>query len=75
MSRPANSPIIECARSAKSFRQAIRRTAAGTEERKRLFSEHLFQFVPLATHIRHVLNEREGHLAPRVRFEPELRTI
>jgi NitT/TauT family transport system ATP-binding protein len=28
--------------------------------------------VPLAAHIRHVLNEREGHLAPRVRFESEL---
>ncbi|MGD0291585.1 MAG: nitrate/sulfonate/bicarbonate ABC transporter ATP-binding protein [Candidatus Binataceae bacterium] len=45
---------------------------SGTEERKRLFSEHLLRFVPLAAHIRHVLNEREGHLAPRVRFESEL---
>ena len=26
----------------------------------------------LAAHIRHVVNEREGHLAPRVRFESEL---
>jgi NitT/TauT family transport system ATP-binding protein len=58
---------------------AIRLTAAGrvfaqsgTEERKRLFREHLIRFVPLAAHIRHVLNEREGHLAPRVRFESEL---
>ena len=58
---------------------AIKLTAAGrvfvqsgTEERKRLFSEHLLRFVPLAAHIRHVLNEREGHLAPRVRFESEL---
>ena len=42
------------------------------EERKRLFSEHLLQFVPLAAHIHHVLNEREGHLAPMVRFESEL---
>jgi NitT/TauT family transport system ATP-binding protein len=45
---------------------------SGTEERKRLFSEHLLRFVPLAAHIRHVLDEREGHLAPRVRFESEL---
>jgi NitT/TauT family transport system ATP-binding protein len=58
---------------------AIKLTAAGrlfaqsgTEERKRLFSEHLLRFVPLAAHIRHVLDERKGHLAPRVRFESEL---
>jgi NitT/TauT family transport system ATP-binding protein len=58
---------------------AIKLTAAGqvfaqseVEERKRLFREHLLRFVPLAAHILHVLNEREGHLAPRVRFESEL---
>jgi NitT/TauT family transport system ATP-binding protein len=28
--------------------------------------------VPLAQHIRHVLDERPGHHAPRVRFEQEL---
>jgi len=57
----------------------IRLTAAGrvfaesgTEERKRLFREHLLRFVPLAAHIRQVLEEREGHHAPRVRFESEL---
>lgn len=57
----------------------IRLTAAGgvfarsgTEERKRLFKEHLLQFVPLAAHICHVLDEREGHVAPSVRFESEL---
>ena len=58
---------------------AIKLTAAGrvfaqsgTDERKRLFREHLLQFVPLAAHIRHILDEREGHVAPRERFEPEL---
>ena len=45
---------------------------SGTEERKRLFREHLLQFVPLAAHVRHVLDEREGHTAPIVRFESEL---
>lgn len=45
---------------------------SGTDERKRLFKEHLLQFVPLAAHIRHILDEREGHLAPSVRFESEL---
>lgn len=58
---------------------AIKLTAAGrifaqsgAEERKRLFKEHLLRFVPFAAHIRHVLDEREGHSAPRVRFESEL---
>jgi NitT/TauT family transport system ATP-binding protein len=58
---------------------AIKLTAAGrvfaqtdTEERKRLFREHLIRFVPLAAHIRHVLDEREQHQAPRARFEFEL---
>ncbi len=45
---------------------------SGTEERKRLFREHLLRFVPLAAHIRQVLDEREGHRAPRARFEFEL---
>ena len=45
---------------------------SGTEERKRLFREHLLRFVPLAAHIRQVLDERAGHDAPRERFEFEL---
>ncbi|OIQ87904.1 bicarbonate transport ATP-binding protein CmpD [mine drainage metagenome] len=45
---------------------------AGINERKRLFRKHLLQFVPLAAHIRHVLDDRRGHWAPRVRFESEL---
>ena len=59
--------------------RAIKLTAAGrvfaqsdTDERKRLFREHLLRFVPLAAHIRQVLDEREGHRAPRERFELEL---
>jgi NitT/TauT family transport system ATP-binding protein len=58
---------------------AVKLTAAGrvfaqsgTEERKRLFREHLIRFVPLAAHIRRVLDEREEHRAPRGRFEFEL---
>jgi NitT/TauT family transport system ATP-binding protein len=45
---------------------------SGTEERKRVFREHLIRFVPLTAHIRHVLDEREQHRAPRARFEFEL---
>jgi NitT/TauT family transport system ATP-binding protein len=58
---------------------AIKLTAAvrvfaqsATEERKRLFREHLIRFVPLAAHIRHVLDEREEYRAPRARFEFEI---
>jgi hypothetical protein len=58
---------------------ALKLTAAGrvfargdTDERKRLFKEHLLRFVPLAAHICRVLKERQGHRAPRVRFETEL---
>jgi NitT/TauT family transport system ATP-binding protein len=57
----------------------IKLTAAGrvfaqssTDERKRLFREHLIRFVPLTAHIRHILDEREEHRAPRERFEFEL---
>jgi NitT/TauT family transport system ATP-binding protein len=57
----------------------IKLTAAGhvyvqanDDERKRLFREHLMQFVPLVAHIREVLDERDGHRAPRERFELEL---
>ena len=57
----------------------IKLTAAGrvfaqssTNERKRLFREHLIRFVPLTARIRHVLDEREEHRAPRERFEFEL---
>lgn len=46
--------------------------SSATEDRKRLFNEHLRKFVPLAGHIRRILEEREGHRAPRVRFESEL---
>ncbi len=45
---------------------------ADTEERKRVFKEHLLNFVPLAAHIRRILDERAGHSAPRQRFEVEL---
>ncbi|MFO1060568.1 MAG: nitrate/sulfonate/bicarbonate ABC transporter ATP-binding protein [Dongiaceae bacterium] len=57
----------------------IRLTASGrqfaesdTQARKRLFAERLLQSVPLAAHIRRVLDERPGHRAPRLRFETEL---
>lgn len=46
--------------------------AADTEARKRLFREHLLHFVPLAAHIKHVLDDRAVHRAPKLRFATEL---
>ena len=45
---------------------------ADPEHRKRVFAQRLRANVPLAAHIRRILDERPGHRAPLVRFEPEL---
>jgi NitT/TauT family transport system ATP-binding protein len=57
----------------------IRLTAEGqefarseTDQRKRLFARHLLSYVPLAAHLRRVLDERSSHAAPRSRFLDEL---
>jgi NitT/TauT family transport system ATP-binding protein len=57
----------------------IRLTEAGMafanaemDERKRLFRRHLLGYVPLAQHIRRVLDERASHTAPKSRFFDEL---
>jgi NitT/TauT family transport system ATP-binding protein len=42
------------------------------DERKRLFKQHLLAYVPLAAHIKHVLDERASHRAPASRFRDEL---
>ena len=42
------------------------------DERKRIFARLLIRYVPLAAHIRRVLDERESHTAPRTRFLDEL---
>ena len=44
----------------------------GTDDRKRLFQRQLLTYVPLAEHIRHVLQERANHMAPKSRFFDEL---
>jgi NitT/TauT family transport system ATP-binding protein len=43
-----------------------------TDERKRLFARHLITYVPLAAHVRRVLDERASHSAPKSRFFDEL---
>ncbi len=57
----------------------IRLTEAGlafarseTDERKHLFARHLLTYVPLAAHVRRVLDERSSHTAPKSRFFDEL---
>lgn len=59
--------------------KTLKLTAAGrvfaqgaTAQRKALFREHLLRFVPLAARIHRILEERDDHQAPRVRFEAEL---
>ena len=42
------------------------------DDRKRLFAQHLLTYVPLAGHIRRVLDERGAHRAPASRFRDEL---
>jgi NitT/TauT family transport system ATP-binding protein len=57
----------------------IRLTAAGqryagadVDARKQLFAQHLLTYVPLAGHIRRILDERPQHKAPARRFRDEL---
>jgi NitT/TauT family transport system ATP-binding protein len=45
---------------------------AGMDDRKRLFQRQLITYVPLAAHIRRVLQERANHTAPKSRFLDEL---
>jgi NitT/TauT family transport system ATP-binding protein len=45
---------------------------ADQDERKKLFAQHLLTYVPLAGHIKHVLDERAAHRAPASRFRDEL---
>jgi NitT/TauT family transport system ATP-binding protein len=42
------------------------------DERKKLFAQHLVTYVPLAGHIKRVLDERASHRAPATRFRDEL---
>jgi NitT/TauT family transport system ATP-binding protein len=45
---------------------------AELDERKRIFARHLLAYVPLAEHIRRVLDERASHAARKSRFIDEL---
>jgi NitT/TauT family transport system ATP-binding protein len=45
---------------------------ASMDDRKKLFQRQLLTYVPLAAHIRRVLQERANHAAPKSRFLDEL---
>ncbi|MGD0490616.1 MAG: nitrate/sulfonate/bicarbonate ABC transporter ATP-binding protein [Steroidobacteraceae bacterium] len=45
---------------------------ADIDERKRIFMRHLLAYIPLAAHIRRVLDERTSHSARKSRFIDEL---
>jgi len=51
---------------------ARRYDAADVDARKQLFAQHLLAYVPLAAHIRRVLDDRASHQAPATRFRDEL---
>ena len=44
----------------------------GMDDRKKLFQRQLLAYVPLAAHVRRVLQERANHVAPKSRFLDEL---
>jgi len=65
--------FVELAEGDLKLNDAGRRFAgAGTDERKALFAQHLMTYVPLAAHIKHILEERSSHRAPIIRFQDEL---
>ena len=45
---------------------------ASIDDRKKLFQKQLLAHVPLATHVRRVLQDRSSHVAPKSRFLDEL---
>jgi NitT/TauT family transport system ATP-binding protein len=45
---------------------------ADVDDRKKLFAQNLIAYVPLAAHIRRVLDDRTSHKAPGRRFSDEL---
>jgi NitT/TauT family transport system ATP-binding protein len=51
---------------------ARRYADADVDERKQIFARQLLAYVPLAAHIRRVLDDRASHQAPASRFRDEL---
>ena len=65
--------FADCRRGDIRLTDAARRFAeAGTDERKALLAKHLVAYVPLAAHIRRVLDERATPSGADARFRDEL---
>jgi NitT/TauT family transport system ATP-binding protein len=47
-------------------------TAAALDERKKIFARQLLNYIPLAAHVRRVLDERPSHTARQSRFFDEI---
>jgi len=45
---------------------------AELDERKKIFARHLLNYIPLAAHVRRVLDERTSHVARKSRFLDEI---
>ena len=45
---------------------------AATDDRKKIFQRQLLTYVPLAAHVRRILQDRANHVAPKSRFFDEL---
>ena len=54
---------------------AVRYADADVDARKQLVAQHLITYVPLAAHIRRVLDDRPSHQAPGRRFRDELEDL
>lgn len=52
--------------------QGLAVAEADIQEKKEIFCQHLMRHVPLARHVRRVLDERPGHKASKERFLTEL---
>ncbi len=55
--------------------EARRFVDADVDGRKRLFAQHFLNYVPLAAHIRRVLDDRPGKVAPARRFRDEIEDL
>ena len=45
---------------------------AEVDDRKKIFARHLLNYIPLAAHVRRVLDERTSHVARKSRFLDEI---
>jgi ABC-type proline/glycine betaine transport system ATPase subunit len=70
--QPRNRQAPEFRRLVEQIYAIMTRRQGDTQARKQLFARQLLKHVPLAAHIRSVLDERPNHRAPAGRFLTEL---